>query len=632
VNLRHMTAIVFCFSALLGCRTRFENRLNSNSYSKSSGGKPRVAVIGSGPAGTRVLSLLEREFGPDKIELHLFEAQDFIGGRTASRNVTLSNGVTTTVNTGTQMNFQVFVEEIAPELKAIDNLFNKPNQAILLAGAGKLHYIPRGNPSDPDEAYRIGQSMARSGLLSNEDLAFSGLALTKLDQQELRSLPFDNLVAYYHRNPSWDGMSASDFLFKNWRPALTDKTGFMGFMKAAQLYAEYTRLPRSLAKADKAADILENALFWGLSPDNRVFGVPFPFTPGRTTKVFFTRPYVHRMIESMESLVEFTDLNSMSALNFLWQLKWTTHGGDMLVARNWNKVPEFYLSQAPSTQVHLNHKVTSIKKNENGRFEISYVEPNPVSQNDFEIGTLDTLEQRESQSPKVFSNDFDIVVNTQPTGAAQTVTDPSLVANSLKILFDRNSYTSTIVVHVEVEAANLRELLTPPAPALVAEPGYLSSLGGVTFLSTMSGQNLMGKEVVGLFMQSPAAKRLQDEAKSLGLTESQLAIRALNIMVNDLEAMSESKVKGSRSLAALVGALKAANQSNIVSFKSWSEALPYFGKGHMSAAVQYRNDMGENGYFYMGQAVYGRSIAMVLPGVKQDFPRLKNKVRSFLDE
>ncbi len=85
-------------------------------------------------------------------------------------------------------------------------------------------------------------------------------------------------------------------------------------------------------------------------------------------------------------------------------------------------------------------------------------------------------------------------------------------------------------------------------------------------------------------------------------------------------------------LAALVGALKAANQSNIVSFKSWSEALPYFGKGHMSAAVQYRNDMGENGYFYMGQAVYGRSIAMVLPGVKQDFPRLKNKVRSFLDE
>jgi pyruvate/2-oxoglutarate dehydrogenase complex dihydrolipoamide dehydrogenase (E3) component len=48
----------------------------------------KIAIIGAGPSGTKLASLLN---DIDGISVDIFDANDYVGGRTLSRYVTLSN-------------------------------------------------------------------------------------------------------------------------------------------------------------------------------------------------------------------------------------------------------------------------------------------------------------------------------------------------------------------------------------------------------------------------------------------------------------------------------------------------------------------------------------------------------------
>ena len=72
---------------------------------------------------------------------------------------------------------------------------------------------------------------------------------------------------------------------------------------------------------------------------------------------------------------------------------------------------------------------------------------------------------------------------------------------------------------------------------------------------------------------------------------------------------------------------EALERGQILSTKAWMKALPHFGSGHMEHVAKYRSRLGESGHMYLGQALFGRSIAMVLPGVMQELNKIKAVIK-----
>lgn len=551
--------------------------------------KPRVAVIGGGVAGSKIVSLL----AGSNIELHIFEAQDRIGGRSFSRDVKLSNGVSTTINVGTQMNFAQFLT-VAPELKAIENLFYIPKQHMTVIapsvedGEIKVFGVERAhNPGDTDRAHAIGEKMVNDGLLSLLDLSLSGLTGYFMKTQHLDNLAFDNLDALYNQHPEWDQVTAEDFLNRLSFP-IEAQIAWGDVWAANQLWQEYLATPIGDEKARLAAKILENGLYYGLLSLN-----------GRTVTVesqrsaYFTRNYIRNVVQSMESLVEFTDLKSMSALNFIWQLKWVTSGGPFIVARSWNRIPDFYLKKNKSAIVHLNSAVQTIGKNADGRFALT-------------IKTGQTIN----------SEIFDVVINTADTDLALSMT--KFEAPELKDLLAFNSYTSTIALHLELEQPAAQIFASRAGAALVAAPGILQRLGGMTFHTQLLGENLKGREIAGLFAQSNAAARLIQLAKQKGWSDAQLGQEMKKQFVEDLRNLQSNSYSQD-----IVTLRENIERGKILSTAVWDKALPHFAVGHMQKVANYRKVMGQDNYFYLGQALYGRSVIMVIAGLDRNIDLIR---------
>jgi protoporphyrinogen oxidase len=534
----------------------------------------RVAIIGAGPTGTKVASLLEEL---DDVSVDIFEAGKYVGGRTLSRTIQLSNGRNVTLNTGTQMNFEAFFDAI-PELRKLERShFVYPGDKVLLAsatvhGARSLELVERNaDINDPERTRRIGGDILRSSILTSDELAAGGLTGFKMYDQMLRGKRLDDLRDYYSSRS--DNTDAESFLLRT-SFELQKYTGWGDVFGAARLTAEYLSTPNSYRKATLASNILENAVYYGVGYRQR-------------KSVSFPKPYIDKLIESFESLVEFSDLKDMSALNFLWQLNWSASGGKMMICRRWNSVPEYYMEQARKASLHLNSRVTSVEKLSSEQFKVSVENSEPMT--------------------------FDMVINTAETDIALKM--QNFKDSKLEDMLKSNTYTSTVAIHIEI-SRDASQFFSGGV-GLVAEPGFLNKLGGVMIQSFSQAQNYGGKDVIGLFARTSFTKDLIQKYDD----EELLAKEAHEAMAEELQQLAWS-TRDNR----FIEFAKLVADGSIVSSKVWKQALPEFRTGYMQKVMDYRNSEPEHQYYYMGQAVYGRSIVMVIPGVEHDFPKLKKGI------
>jgi hypothetical protein len=475
------------------------------------------------------------------------------------------------------MNFENFLTQI-PELQDLEDLFVFPGDKVLLAasttdGSNTLTSVQRNaDINDPDTTKNIGVKIVADGLLTNEDLALGGVAAFKIYDEFLKGKNLYDLRDYY--TSEYDSTDGKDYL-QNTKIDLEAITGWGDLIGAAKLAAQYAAAPISYEKAKLAEQIMENALYWGVG-----------FSQQRTA--FFSDDYVNKLISSFESLVEFTDLRDMSAVNFLWQLHWSLSGGRMAVCKRWNSVPEYYMQKSNKAKLHLKSSVDSVESSSDGKLKLTISNSDP--------------------------QEFDIVINTADTDVAlkmQKFSDPVL-----EDVLKSNTYTATLAIHVEIDSAITKAL--GEGAGLVTEPGFMDNLGGIMIQSFAEQRSYNGRDIIGLFAKTPCARDLVSKYSD----ENTLKQQAFKVLTADLMKLAQ-RIGDSN----LIKFANHVQSGSIVSFKAWGKALPEFRTGYVGKVIKYRNEDPKIPYFYMGQALYGRSIVMVIPGVEQDFPKILNRIK-----
>ena len=299
----------------------------------------------------------------------------------------------------------------------------------------------------------------------------------------------------------------------------------------------------------------------------------------------------------MEYLVDFTDLSNLSAIHFIWQLKWMYSSGRFIASVNWTRVPLFYMQQNPNAKLHLQSRVEKIQKTSDGKFEVTY-----------------------KTATETKTEKFDVVINTADTGAASAMND--FDAPELKELLDFNTYTSTVGIYIDATKTAQQVFGSSyVGSALAASPELFDALGGMTFQTELYKENLGGHEIIGLFAKTDAAKQLLNQFNTEKWTEAKLGEKTKELFLNDLRRLENQS--GSQQVKKL---RQAVELGAITLTVPWGNALPSFEPGYMKRVAEYRKVMGKDGYYYLGQALYGRSIVMVIAGVNRDIAKIKKSI------
>ena len=571
----------------------------------------RVGIIGAGNAGAAAAYYLSQvELDQIEFSVQIFEANDRVSGRSLSKQIELSDGQRVTINTGTQMNFREFLNVFPEELKnEIRDQFAPTVQNISVVsnstnGEIRVHTLPRiTDPNNVDEiAHKSGQVEA-TGILNKSELALGAVASANIQERFLNQVPFDDLVSYLNTRgfERIDQISAYDFLSQlsfRLQPTVTATNPLSWWKIAPKVFSYAAGSEEDKIRLGKEA--LVNLLY---SQGHR--------------QAQFSTSYIARMIESLEKIVEFSDLKSMSALNFLWQMKWVVEGGPIISPTNgWDRVAEVLLKTTPSQNIHLQHQVQSIIDNADGSHTLVIQKPDG----------------------SILRETVDIVINTADTDTALKMSEQ--ISPQLKRMLEANRYSSTIAVHIETDLP-IGRILGGATPALSAESGLLQKIGGMTFQTGMTGQPSHGKEVIGIFLQTEAAQEIFQKAQALQWTQDQIQEEARQIILTDLKTLS-SKIERTNPAARTRNSIGQIAQSiengRIVSVVSWKKALPLFQTGYVQLVQAYRNELlrGMNSTLqqrtppptniYSGQAVEGRSIAMVIPGMKRLIAQLAHTI------
>jgi protoporphyrinogen oxidase len=340
--------------------------------------------------------------------------------------------------------------------------------------------------------------------------------------------------------------------------------------------------------------MLENGLYYG----ELLVGRKFVIIP-KQYDAKYPQTYITKIVEPSEQFVEFSSLDKMSALNFMWQSKWSLNSGRIIVPRAIQKVPDYYRNQLKSTNIVLNAQVTSILQQKDNTFIVTT-----------------------RQGTKYVNATFDFVINSADTNAVLKMMN--FKDDPLSKMCKANTYTATIALHIEVDTPASRLIPQGTAPGLCTQSGLLQQLGGVMFHTYAQGVSLGGRDIISMFSRTAST---QDILRKVGnQSDDKVGAYALNILLGDLRNVARRDNSGS--LSDLVDAV---SRGKIVSSKVWAQALPEFGTGYISAVANYKqNSFGKlNRHFYMGQAIYGRSIAMVIPGVERDWPTIKAAISNF---
>jgi len=268
-------------------------------------------------------------------------------------------------------------------------------------------------------------------------------------------------------------------------------------------------------------------------------------------------------------------------------------------------VPDFYRNKLKSSKLLLNTPVTLLSEMPDRSFVVSY------------------SRQGSSTPIKIQNKTFDFVFNTADTD--QVLKMMNFKDLPLQKMCQANVYTATIAVHVEIDTTTKALLQEGTAPGMCSEPGLLQKLGGVMFHSAAQNVALGGHDIVSLFARTEAARDILAKAGNQSIEK--IGSLALGVLLDDLDHMARSQT-GSRSLSNLVAAIR---RGSIINTQAWPKALPSFGPGYMATIANYKlGSFGRlNRHFYLGQALYGRSIAMVIPGVERDFSTIKAALDNF---
>lgn len=541
----------------------------------------RIAVVGSGPAGAAIANAFHEKnvAKPGSYEVRVFEAASRLGGRSSSKEVML-NGKKHVINVGTQMNFSKLKElfDSIPELKArgLSEELQPTHQAISLlatnlSSQSNIFYIPRLNkPNDFREVTYVSEAVKSTQIDDDTALAKAGLVGHKIRTQMLgRFQSFYNLRDYLRQQSfgNLDNMTAEDFI----RSKLVFDLQRHGFMYSDCNALNYAYKPKTV---DMQAICLENFLHYD----------------GHRS-ASYSQDYIKKMIESFEKIVEFTDLKSMSALNFMWQMKWMVEGGPIVTApRGWDVLPIKLLSQIPSKNISLKSPVTKIDN----------------------LGSQVSVSVGDSSTP---AGNFDFVFNTVDTDQIKKI-QKQPVHSTLEKLIGINSYTSTVALHVKTKRRVGSYLPNRQnTPALAAESGLLKAIGGITFLSGFL--NISGgvgdeekEDVFGVFIQSEVARDLIAEAEKnkLDMTNPKgvFAAQVKKLAVEDLR-----QVPNSSNTFGLRGITEALEQGEIVSITAWKKALPVFPVYQVQAIEDYMAHVERDfpRVVNFGQYIAGRTVA-----------------------
>ncbi len=555
--------------------------------------KVRVAIVGGGNAGAAAAYFLSEAQSPSvEFEITVLEGSSRLSGRSYSKLVKLSDGSTVTINTGTQMNFEKFMDILpAPVSLKLKNSFIETAQNISVVSGSKdgkirVHTLPRiGDSNNFDEVEKKAKEVDALGIVPTSDLGLGAIASARLREDFLKKVSFNDLIDYLKSNKieNIDKISAYDFLVGlayPLRPTVTVTNPF-----------SWISAPAKVWKFSSGSDQEKMAL-------GQEALVNLLYAQGyREAK--YSETFVKRLIESMEKIVEFSDLKSMSALNFLWQLKWVVEGGSIISPnKGWDRVAEAFLSFLPEKQILLDHRVLSISDNPDGSHSLVVQRSN---------GTAD------------LNLTADIVINTADTDVALNMYQKP--SRALRAMLEANEYSSTIAVHIETDMP-VAQLLGTKTPALSAETGLFKKIGGLTFQTGLTGEPRSGKkEIVGAFLQSEVASSLIAVAKQKGWSESRLQAETLKIVVQDLRTIDNTQ------MSRIADSIE---NGHVVSLVSWEKALPFFRPGYFELVAKYRQELSEKpeSNLYGGQAVDGRSIAMVIPGMK----RLTSTITGWLEK
>lgn len=586
----------------------------------------KIAIVGSGISSLSfAYALMQKDSDRVLYDVTIFERSSRVGGRSESSRVALDRGTSVTTNWGTQMNFEQFfqLESEYPELRKLGLMKmlqpSVQNISVLATDTdGEMRIIPLPRVEDADDQSELSEKskqVAATKILPKEELILGALAIKSIRDTHLGGLSFFDIESYIE-NPSLrelDAISARVFL-DNYRHPLRatfreeDLFSPRAVFGAWAKVFEYATTGSGKRKGELAEEALEN---WIVSRGYN--------------SAYFTQGYIDKMISSFESIVEFTDLESMSALNFLWQLKWILEGGKIVVASNgWDRLSEKFHEELTKKspikgkhhfQFHMNQEVLNIAASPSGRLQIF---------------ARSTISETPSTTTKD-SKEFDFVFNTSDLDDTQRQSqslwrsEDTPLTESFKDMVQSNAYSSTIVMKW-ITHLPIQTLLGQITPALAPSPGIFQSIGGITFDSGLKNQNLGDREIVSVFLNAKIATQLLNAAKAQNWNQEQLTQQATTVVMEDLE-------RAGAALSLLKDLKSSLETGQLIGLKPYPKALPLFGPGHLTNVSNYLDEVRTSWKHFstpetqtaqvlhptsrliaMGQSLFGRSVVTSVAG------------------
>jgi protoporphyrinogen oxidase len=575
----------------------------------------KVGVIGGGIAGAtfaRTLEYANSHQSDVYYDILVLERSDRIGGRMEDQSyeITLGNGQQRTVvaNVGTQLNFEAAIDFFRQpafldlHLDQMFTVMKAEYETVASEGTdGNLgaRALPiKLNPKDFGDLLSASIKMYKNGLVGSFDAIEASLTSNLIYEALLKGEKIGNIVdlkeavtrrarrynadhgAYIFRE-DFDSLTAMDFVKTiqvPLNPTVTRLDLFNPF-KWKGILGQYANAILALESGNQAALIGSATDFW-----TNVLVV----LKGRST-VGYPQTWIDRVITPTETIVEFTDLNTMSAMNFLWQNLWVQEGGKLITSTaTFSEIPKKLLQNLEQEKkVKFNQTVVGSRDLDNGGIELDVIDSTGGSQQHVTI-----------QVDRVFTT-------SDPKETLKIFHGTKALSPAAQQMLSTADYTSTIGLFLHTKGANSQDFFGYPSAALSMQAGLVNNVGGITFRSGFYGDDLSGDDIVSCWIPSEATLALLESQKQNGWSEETLLAEAKKLILRDIGYLaSRNPAEFGKLNAALIGA-------DVLGIKVWPAAVPKFQPGYATAVAAYRKSISEDhpNVIFGGQATSERTFA-----------------------